>query len=160
MKSLIGILVLAGVILGGYFLWQKPATETTLTTEDPIAEEVAEETGMPEGATMEDGTVDPPITATIRYTDTGYQPAVVTIKQGQIVRWVNDSKDETWPASAVHPTHGIYPQKNPNDCLGSSFDSCRGLASGEAWDFTFDAKGTWRFHDHLHPSKTGSVIVE
>ena len=144
----IGIALLVGIVvlIGGFFLFQKPSA--------PV--ENIDDAEMPLGT----ASVNSEPVVTIHYTNGGYQPAMVTIKQGQAVRWINDSTDETWPASAVPPTHGIYPEKNASDCLGSSFDSCRGLTSGETWDFTFNAKGTWRFHDHLHPSKTGSVIVE
>ncbi|MBI5456176.1 hypothetical protein HY969_00370 [Candidatus Kaiserbacteria bacterium] len=99
--------------------------------------------------------------ALISYTEEGYSPSSVTIKKGQSVRWTNDAASdvETWPASAVHPTHSIYPETTGNDCLGSAFDACRGLKKGGVWQFTFNEVGEWRFHDHLHPSKTGVVIV-
>ncbi len=96
----------------------------------------------------------------ISYTNEGYDPREVNIKRGDTVRFTNNSTDqETWPASAVHPTHSIYPEKREGDCLGSSFDACRGLQSGESWDFTFSEVGEWRFHDHLHTAKTGIVNV-
>ncbi len=99
--------------------------------------------------------------ALISYTEEGYSPSSVTITKGQSVRWTNDATTdvETWPASAVHPTHSIYPETTGDDCLGSAFDACRGLKKGGVWQFTFNEVGEWRFHDHLHPSKTGVVIV-
>lgn len=111
--------------------------------------------GVPLQSTSQTGVV----AATIMFTDEGYEPTEITIKVGQAVRWVNASSKETWPASSVHPTHSIYPGKDEGDCLGSSFDSCRGLKTGEMWEFTFTHKGEWRFHDHVHPSKTGVVKV-
>ncbi len=92
--------------------------------------------------------------------DSGFEPKEVTIKKGATVRFVNNSARDSWPASAIHPTHSIYPQKSASDCLGSSFDACRGLKPGEFWEFTFNVAGTWRFHDHLNASKTGSIIVQ
>ena len=111
----------------------------------------------PTGASQTEA-VAVPVTV-ITFTDAGFEPSTVAIKKGQTVRWMNNSSTNTWPASAVHPTHSIYPQKSASDCLGSSFDACRGLAKGETWDFTFNDVGTWKFHDHLHASKTGSVTV-
>lgn len=95
----------------------------------------------------------------ISYTENGYEPAEVTIQKGQAVKWTNDSQVEMWPASAVHPTHSIYPQKSDSDCLGSSFDACRRMSPGESYEFTFYEQGTWKFHDHVRPSKTGVVHV-
>ena len=100
------------------------------------------------------------VTATIVYTDAGYEPKEVTIRVGQAVRWVNNSPGEMWPAAAVHPTHALYPQKSDTDCLGSSFDACRRLQPGEIYEFTFTYEGDWKFHDHVRPSKTGIVRVE
>ncbi|MEK7107433.1 MAG: hypothetical protein AAB899_04585, partial [Patescibacteria group bacterium] len=97
--------------------------------------------------------------AVIIYTDDGFAPSSATIKKGQTVRWANNSGSKVWPASAVHPSHGAYPQKSASDCFGSSFDACRGLAQGESWDFKFDYVGEWKFHNHLNASQKGSVTV-
>ena len=82
--------------------------------------------------------------------DTAYAPANVTIKLGDTVKFVNDGAADRWPASAIHPTHEIYP----------AFDAKRPIRPGESWSFTFDQKGTWRYHDHLRPTTFGSVTVE
>lgn len=95
----------------------------------------------------------------ITFTDDGYSPAEVTITQGTRVRFLNNSTMKTWPASGVHPTHTLYPEKEPTDCLGSSFDACRDLASGEFFDFTFNYVGQWRYHDHSHAYQTGVINV-
>jgi plastocyanin len=97
---------------------------------------------------------------TITYTDSGFDPAAITIKQGQRVRFLNNSHETFWPASGVHPTHSLYPEKESTDCLGSSFDACQDLKPGEYFDFTFYYLGTWPFHDHLHPVNTGSITVQ
>lgn len=176
-KSLLWIIIILVVVGGGYFLL---STQTaTAPSEDEMMEdammEMEEESAMPEGAMMEDGTIteeeammqddtmteeSASETVVISYTEEGYAPANVTIKKGDTVRFVNNAtSQETWPASAVHPTHTVYPEKSASDCLGSSFDACRGLKAGESWEFTFNSAGEWRFHDHMHPSQTGTVIV-
>lgn len=100
------------------------------------------------------------VTATIRYTDDGYIPHEVTINAGETVRWVNESSGEMWPASAVHPTHSIYPEKSDADCLGSSFDACAKLPPSATWEFIFTKSGDWKFHDHVRSSRTGEVHVK
>lgn len=80
----------------------------------------------------------------------GFKPKNVTISLGDTVRFVNENTVPHWPASAIHPTHEIYP----------AFDSKMPIESGSEWAFTFDRKGIWRFHDHLSPEMGGSIIIE
>ena len=96
----------------------------------------------------------------IVYTNTGFVPKDIVIKKGTRVRFLNESIDDTWPASGIHPTHTLYPEKEPTDCLGSSFDSCASLSAGTFFDYTFNYVGKWPFHDHLHGYNTGEIVVE
>ncbi|TSC86464.1 MAG: Uncharacterized protein G01um10148_450 [Parcubacteria group bacterium Gr01-1014_8] len=138
---------MAGV---AYIIWPQFANAPQI--DDPSAtERVSEQKNVP---------VDEQFATLITYTDGGYSPQTVSIKKGQTVRFVNNAeRQDTWPASAIHPTHSIYPQKTDSDCLGSSFDPCHGLKPGEFWEFTFNEVGEWGFHDHLHPSKFGKILV-
>jgi len=87
---------------------------------------------------------------TISMTDSGFEPATVTIATGATVKFVNNGQALHWPASAVHPVHQVLP----------GFDALQGLATGETYAFTFTKTGTWPTHDHLFPNVTGQVIVE
>lgn len=91
-------------------------------------------------------------------TDNGFSPKEVKIKKGDSVRWTNQSSALSWPASAIHPTHSIYPEKG--GCIDSAFDACRELNKGESFTFVFNFSGSWKYHDHLNPSKVGTVVVE
>jgi len=93
----------------------------------------------------------------ITYTDEGFSPLSLTVASGTTVTFKNQSSNPMWPASALHPTHGVYP--TTGGCIGSTFDACRGIAPGESWSFKFDIAGTWKYHDHLNASKTGTIIV-
>lgn len=172
-------LVLLALLAGGYYFLSRDGTEGA----DSASGIVEQGSGVNDGAVgagtgdpMNDGAVgagtgDPMMnkgdgavmegrqTVTVTFTKDGYSPKEVTIKKGDTVIFVNEDSKETWPASAVHPTHSVYPIKTESDCLGSAFDACRGLKTGESWSFTFTEIGTWRYHDHLNASKTGSVIV-
>ena len=86
---------------------------------------------------------------TVVRTETGYEPSDVTIKKGDIVRFTNESSEYHWPASDLHPTHGVYP----------AFDPLKPIAQGESWQFQFDQVGTWNFHDHIRANKTGTIMV-
>lgn len=86
---------------------------------------------------------------TIVRTNEGYEPKDVTIKKGDIVLWTNESDEFHWPASNLHPTHGIYPE----------FDPLKPIAPGDEWKFKFDRVGVWQFHDHIRANKTGTITV-
>ncbi len=106
----------------------------------------------------------PASTMTMRITDAGFLPNVVTITTGTRVTFRNDSTGNVWPASALHPTHKLYPGSDITRCGGAAegniFDACGAVAPGESWSFTFTERGSWKYHDHLNPSRTGTIIVE
>ncbi|MBL7045618.1 MAG: hypothetical protein ISR99_01105 [Parcubacteria group bacterium] len=103
-----------------------------------------------------------PKTVTINYSSSGYSPKDITISKGDTVRFVSASGTSNWPASAFHPTHTVYPGSNISKCGTSAkiFDACGVLADGEAFEFTFNEEGTWKYHNHVSSSRTGSVTVE
>ena len=92
----------------------------------------------------------PPDAVEVLMSNTGYVPSEVTILSGTRIAFVTSQSGDAWPASNIHPTHGIYPEFDP----GSK------LKPGQVWIFTFDKPGTWRFHDHLRPAITGTITVE
>lgn len=81
--------------------------------------------------------------------DGRFTPSELKIKKGDTIIWINRDSSQTWPASAIHPTHQVYP----------GFDALRGLSTGESYSFTFDKVGSWKYHDHLNSSVTGVVMV-
>ncbi len=85
----------------------------------------------------------------IRATSAGFTPNMITIRNGDTLRFVNDTDEPFWPASNLHPTHTLY----------ESFDAKRPLYPEEEWSFVFDKPGRWSYHDHLNPQKTGLVLV-
>lgn len=87
---------------------------------------------------------------TITMSESGFSPSTVTIAAGTTVTFINNGQAAHWPASDVHPTHNILP----------SFDSKRGLATGDSYSYTFDEVGTWRCHDHLLPQFTCTIVVK
>ena len=101
---------------------------------------------------------------TIKITSSGFSPKKVTVKAGTTVTFVNQDSNQHWPASAMHPTHTLYPGSSITKCDTSEqskiFDACKGLAQGGAFSFTFTEKGSWKYHDHLSISSTGTVVVE
>ena len=93
-----------------------------------------------------------------------FGPQTVTVRKGGSVAWINKGTAPIWPASAMHPTHTVYPGSDIGKCgtaeKDTIFDACRGIPAGQSYTFTFSNAGTWRYHNHLNPSMTGSVIVK
>lgn len=97
-------------------------------------------------------------------TDNGFEQSTIIISKGTKVTFVNQSSSPSWPASAIHPTHRVYPGSGIEKCgtpqESSIFDACRGLQKGESYSFVFNEVGEWKYHDHLRPYLTGTIIVE
>jgi len=129
----LGIIIVVGIII---LVAVKPGTPET-------GEEVGEN-GTDGSPAIESETV-----VVVQMTNDGFNPSEVTIKQGETVEFENVGTNDHWPASAIHPTHEVYPE----------FDPKAGVAPGESWSFTFDKVGEWKFHDHLFLSFTGKITV-
>jgi plastocyanin len=188
------IVILAIVILGGYFLLKGPeatAPEELVENEEIVLEE-AEETsesgpqeesaapansagtepvsssepaassGMP--VPENEGVEEMIATHVITYTSAGYSPNSLAIKVGETVTWENRSSQNMWTASAMHPTHSAYAGTTLSahcpDGGHLAFDACKGYGPGESWSFAFEKVGTWSYHDHLHPTIFGKIVVE
>jgi plastocyanin len=80
-------------------------------------------------------------TSTVQIKSAGFVPATVTINQDDSVTWTNtDTKDHQVVAN------------------GGSFASAA-IKPGKSYTHTFRAGGTFRYHDGLHPTLKGTVVV-
>lgn len=86
---------------------------------------------------------------TVTLTQSGFEPAIATVKAGTKVIWINKSGQISTVDSAGHPTHLGYPSLN----LGE-------FGNGAQVSLVFDKAGTYKYHNHLNPSQTGTVVVE
>ncbi len=101
---------------------------------------------------------------TVEITSDGFNPSVLVVSSGTTVTFVNAYSVHSWPASDAHPTHRAYPGSDINKCnsvaRNSIFDACTRLEQGESYSFTFNERGSWKYHDHLNPRNTGTIMVE
>lgn len=114
---------LVGVAVG-LVVWQKqklreaPKSEMAGAPPLPmpvsVSPAVAPPVAMPEGVA---------IMPRVAYTESGFAPAVLNAKKGNAVVFHNESSKGVWPASAVHPSHKVYP--TTGGCIGSTFDACK-----------------------------------
>ena len=87
-------------------------------------------------------------TAVVLATEDGFSPKELNIKTGTVVVWDNQSGDTITVDSSPHPQHTDYPFLN----LGE-------LAPGDKFSLIFDTPGTYRYHNHLDSSQTGTIKV-
>ncbi|HEX9608875.1 MAG TPA: hypothetical protein VGA06_01535 [Candidatus Paceibacterota bacterium] len=165
---IIGLIVAVLVVIGGTFFFtieqaQAPengAPEDVTLESSPTPSDTGDSTDEGPGSSSEDGDSAP----TISYNGDSYLPATVTISVGDTVTFANKSTRDMWPASAMHPTHTVYPGSDIKKCNtakdGDLFDSCKSISQGSSWSFTFTEPGQWKYHDHLNPKSTGTIIVE
>lgn len=135
MKQAVPILIVAVLLFGGFsayhfFSGTQSAPSDSLGTAGTSAD-------VPEGAHV------------ITLTDKGFNPSEITIKKGETVSFVTNTRNLFWPASNLHPSHLIYPE----------FDPKEPVQPDAAWSFTFEKTGEWKFHDHLAPYFTGTITV-
>lgn len=145
-NAVVAIVVVLLLIVGGWLLLrpQQPASTTQpQATPDPALTESA----APATATSEASVTQGENKVTI--TDTGFSLREITIKAGDTVLWVNEGTAGHTVNSAVHPTHQVYPPLNLNT-----------IKPGEKKSLIFPDAGTYKYHDHLNPSLTGSVTVQ
>ena len=143
--------VIVLLLAGAWWAFKKQGGESPLPTpgggeEQGIQGETG--TGAPSGDTSGGGNqVEENV---VTYTDSGFSPSTLTVKAGDTVVFKNESSSAFWPASAVHPTHELYPE----------FDAKAAISLGSTYSFTFNRVGTWKYHNHLNASHTGTIVVE
>ncbi|MBI2618357.1 hypothetical protein HYW58_02825 [Candidatus Kaiserbacteria bacterium] len=83
-------------------------------------------------------------------TEAGFEPRYIRINSGTAVTFSTTNHKPFWPASNLHPSHGIYPE----------FDPRKPIDPYDKWSFTFNKTGTWGFHDHVRSYFNGVIYVE
>jgi plastocyanin len=107
---------------------------------------------LPTQAQLQQLAQSPPFQYVVSYTDKGFQPAVLTVKKGDTVRFANNSTGQLWVADAHYAS-------SASSCGGSAFDSCGALQPSNYWEFTFDRVGTWKFQNNANTQYAGTIIV-
>ena len=131
--TLIGIVILAGILLFAYFNRSNLPAQVNLSPE----------------TIQSPGTVQSPEAGNqIIYSDAGFSPKQITVKVGEKIEFMNNSSSNVQVNSAPHPTHELYPELN----IGV-------IAPGESKSVSFTTTGTKTYHNHLNPSQNGQIVV-
>ncbi len=141
-KAIWGVLGALIVIVLGFFFVTKMGNNQSTTGNSTTSTETTASPTSTESAT--------PAAQVITYTNSGFTPKTLTVKVGDTVTFTNDSSQSMWVASNPHPTHTDY----------AGFDAKTGMSRGESYMFTFTKAGTWGFHNHLHSTDGGTIIVQ
>jgi plastocyanin len=116
---------------------QQAAPAATATPDTPAAGDIvatAAPTTVATTSSVSDNTVS--------IYEMSYDPAVITVQAGAIVRWVNRD-------SAIHSVVFSDAGINPSGVLSAS----------QSWSWKFNTPGTYAYHCGVHPKATGTVIV-
>ena len=176
-KNIITIVIVLVVVLGGYLLFNnkfKTTPPTLLPPQDseqkPSNQQIVPQLTISESSapklTLKPSASPAPAVKEkiVIYTNSGFSPASLLIKNGEEVIFKNQSSESMWPASAMHPTHRVYSEtaldEHCPDRSSISFDACTGILPGSSWKFVFNKAGTWKYHDHLNPTNYGAIVVE
>lgn len=138
-KIILIIVVILAVGIGAYALMKNndKNDDTTNTTNNSSSSGNAEE--GPAGASQ---------SATITYSESGFGPSEITVLAGAVVTVKNDTSETLGFQSDPHPVHNENTELNIDD-----------IGPGESRSFSVDNIGTWGYHNHLDPDKTGTIIV-
>lgn len=149
-------LVLVFIIAGLVFIKQRGGNEALAPTNggsaltSPTPQSPTSTPTSPPASETTSPTSQTPSSKAVTYTASGFSPQSLTIKTGDTVVFKNTSGSDFWPASGPHPAHTNYPE----------FDAKKAISTGESYLFTFTRTGSWKYHNHLNPSLTGTITVQ
>lgn len=144
---LIGLVVIL-LVVGGFVMVQNSSKTEAPTTTVPQTQD--QQSATEEQSPTENGeAMMRKEESAVTLTNAGFEPKTITVKVGDEVVWLNKSGGVATVDSAQHPTHLVYPKLN----LGN-FDD------GEEHRLVFNEVGKYNYHDHLNPSRFGTVVVE
>lgn len=159
----LGSLILLCAVLAVTYFFSKPMPPALKSGEPevPLAEQIR--TGEAAPPAMTDATKAKLATshgfqALVSYTDNGFEPTRVSIKQGETVRFTNNSSHDVWIASDGTNVQ-IYPRTKAV-CGSSDLDSCAPFPPMDFWEFTFNTSGEWHVVNNLDKAKGGVVMIE
>lgn len=122
MKKIVLVVILLAIILGITFLFLKNDN----TNKASVQVEKKKEVQVSENS--------------VSIKDFAFTPAVLNVKQGDTVTWINGD-------STLHTVNS------------NLFDSPN-LNTGDTFEFTFKDKGSFEYACGIHPSMKGQIVVE
>lgn len=141
MMTIVAVVVAVTLLIlaGGVFAFKDQLKELLMPESAQTESSVT-----PESTTLTEETLE------VEYTTDGFLPKSVTVKNGETVKFVNQSGSPMSVASDPHPTHTILPE----------LDQYKSDARGkDEYEFTFTKVGSWGYHNHMNATDKGTVVV-
>ncbi len=142
-KTIIWIIVIAVIVIGGFLIYGAFAHQSTPATTGPATYDL-NSLGMASGTPDETPTTPAPTPSvvTIDIKNFAFNPAAMFVKVGTTVTWVNDD-------SAPHTV-----TSDSGTVLNSPT-----LQPGQSYSVTLNDLGTVSYHCKIHPSMHGTITV-
>lgn len=92
-----------------------------------------------------------PRTATVIINEDDFSPATLTIHPGTTVIWQNEDQNTHYVESDPYPSATDLPGLNSNV----------GISHNDTYQYTFNQKGSFGYHDRLNPTEYhGTIVVQ
>ena len=140
MNKLIIATIIVVCIVGGFVLINGKKTQTQNNPSGMI---------LPTGPKIEPTLIQAGETINVEVTDSGFEPASLTVKVNSRVKWTNKTNKAISINSDDHPTHKLNPKINLSE-----------VQSEGSVSTIFDKSGVYPYHDHYNPVRTGKIVVE
>ena len=155
------IVVVIGIILIGYFIWSGSAN-APIESDDPEKIKMEKATvplPKPAPPPASGGTAITPNASsksesgvvTVRYTNAGFVPFLTEIRQGQAVRFVNES------SKALHVASHTNPPSTTEFIPG--FEQGSSIGRGESFTYVFGHQGVWGYLNKNFPDHKGAIVA-
>ncbi|MCR4311226.1 MAG: hypothetical protein NUV54_01495 [Candidatus Taylorbacteria bacterium] len=157
MWSIVAVVVIVGIIL-----ISKKGADEVAPTDTSVAEEQQEVAVVPTEVapvtkkavtetTKTTTTITPKPSGTIvRYTDKGFEPAILEVKRGESVEFINESDK-----AMVIRSH----DENPENFYPGFSQESGPLGKGGRFYFAFTLPGTWLYYNLNGNKEQGAIIV-
>lgn len=152
MKTVI-VIVIALLIIGGgalaLFSGNDKTADAPTNTPNSSSNNTPTDQGSNQNSNPTDSTSNQASTQnTIVYTDSGFSPSNLSVKTGTLVTVKNSSSSTLEYNSDPHPSHTTNPELNQGS-----------IEPGQSVSFKVTKTGTHGYHNHLNPSRKGSLVV-
>ena len=141
-KLIVAAIIVVLVAIGAFAFTRSKNTSNTQSASSSSSTTSPTPTTSPSPSSSS-STQSPQTTSSVTIANFAFTPASITVKKGTTVTWTN--QDST--AHTVTETDG---QDGPKSSE---------LGNGQAYSFTYNTAGTFKYHCSIHPDMTGTVTV-
>jgi plastocyanin len=128
------------VVVGGLFFLLRGSSQVKACTP-----ETARKVASP--------SAEKPEEIVVTFSNDKFSPSCLVVKSGAKIKWTNESAKEIQIGADPHPIH-----TGNKEVSGGSF--VLKLSPSESAEVRLTKKGKFGYHDHLHASSSGVIIVE